>query len=284
MKWLIETTVWNDGNPEKMIDAIKSLGHEPIPYKYVPYQFSKEQKFPIEHKNNEPILVYSSIQMIKLCQKLTNWIPCAWCDWDKLKTTHYLNLLTNSIHTDYAYISLGEFINQKERLFKLLGSPNPLDNNDLDLFVKCDGNDKVIAGEKISLSLFKDWHSYVFCYEPSLDCLLLLSKVHKIKSEWRCVVAGETFITGSQYRKNGDVEISSDCPNEVEKFVKDRSKELKDIAPIFCIDVGELVTGELKVIEIGSFNCAGLYDCDVKKIVEVASELAIKENRENYDY
>jgi len=278
MKWLIETSVWqNDDNPKKMENAVTKLGHEAILYQYVPYKFNKEQILPINHKTDEPILVYGSIQFIKICQKLTNWIPCAWCNWEDLRCSSYISKLNHSIHQEYAYISLGEFLKDKDRLFKTFGSPNSLYNKDLDLFVKSDTNDKCIAGEKISLSMFEDWKSYIFCYEPALNHLLLISKPYKISSEWRCVVAGDVFITGSQYRRGGEVEISPDCTGEVIEFVKERAKELKDISPIFCIDVGQLDTGELKVIEIGSFNCAGLYDCNIEAIVNEASILAIKE-------
>lgn len=53
-------------------------------------------------------------------------------------------------------------------------------------------------------------------------------------------------------------------------------------APIFCIDICETLEKELKMVEIGGINCAGLYMCDMEKIVIAANEIAVKEWKEVY--
>ena len=47
--------------------------------------------------------------------------------------------------------------------------------------------------------------------------------------------------------------------------------------PVFVIDICKADDGNFYLLEIGSFSCAGLYACNLEKIVSAVSKAAIEE-------
>lgn len=303
-KWLISSNCYDDGNPEKMRDAAIRQGCVVNWFKYIPFEQDDRQKF-LFGINGEPasisemsvidhsgkgiygledcVISYGSIQLSRLVERATKWTPGSWTGWDKLACSYYLTHLAQfSIHEDFVFITLGEFIRRPEYYFKLIGT-----TEDSKLFIKPDSNAKEFHGEVVSLSEYDRWKKFAFCYEPAKELMCLISKPSKIIREWRCVIADRKFVTGSQYRILVKGELSAepdkDCPKDVQQFVEiiAESTEFQPSA-IYCMDIGETIDGRLKLIEIGGVNCAGLYCCDIDKIVEKANEIAVREWQELY--
>jgi len=66
--------------------------------------------------------------------------------------------------------------------------------------------------------------------------------------------------------------------DELHKFAEMIAKEYSP-EPIFCIDIGVCRNqNELKLIEINSFSCSGLYKCDETIIVKEVSEHCWRES------
>jgi hypothetical protein len=75
-------------------------------------------------------------------------------------------------------------------------------------------------------------------------------------------------MTGGQYRENGNDVRIPDVPLEVMEYaqgVVNKTKYQPDLAWTIDICSSE---NQLKVLEIGSFSCAGLYACDCELIVD----------------
>ncbi len=51
----------------------------------------------------------------------------------------------------------------------------------------------------------------------------------------------------------------------------------------FTIDIAKMDDGKYKVLEIGSFCCAGWYNMDLKIVVEEINKLAINEYKDYYN-
>lgn len=94
----------------------------------------------------------------------------------------------------------------------------------------------------------------------------------KIYREWRCVFVNKTYVSGAQYMVEGEKE--TDChtktPKEVEIFAKKIAKSpFFDNIFEFTIDIGLIKSkmgGELRLIEVNSFECADFYENDLEKI------------------
>jgi len=121
-----------------------------------------------------------------------------------------------------------------------------------------------------------DW-SYVKI-NTNEDDLLIISSPKSILSEWRFVVVNGEVITGSLYKLDYDVCLEYADPDK-DKHLYQFAQKMADIYqpdPAFTIDLVVDVKGNLKILEINSFSCAGLYACDKKIIVDRVSKLALK--------
>jgi hypothetical protein len=96
----------------------------------------------------------------------------------------------------------------------------------------------------------------------------------EIAREWRLVVVGDRVIAASQYAKGGERAVTPDCPSEVRSFAQSMLVEVRwRPDPIFMLDVCES-EGHLWLVELNSFSCSWLYQCDLSVVVAEASELA----------
>lgn len=293
-KWLIGMTCFGeyDINPKLMAEYVQKAGCEAALFDYVPFEHDKSQKLGLD-RGNDCVIAYGSIQMIKLVQRSTAWVPAAWCEWDKLKCSYYLAYWGKySIHHNYAFLPLGEIlrlyredrnsgVNLDGAIFYKYGTSGF--SGIRKIFLKSDSNDKAISGEIISYDLFDDWWKSASCYDPELYTMCLISQPQKINKEWRLVIADGKVIAGSQYRKRIGKDLSSEIeagyPKDAADFAEMVHTSSAEFNPgdIYCMDVGEIDSGEMKMIEIGSPNCAGLYACDIPVIVDAMNEIAIRD-------
>src|SRR5204863_2899343 len=104
--------------------------------------------------------------------------------------------------------------------------------------------------------------------------LVLVAEPRNVEREWRLVVAQGAVVAASQYFVRGDLNTAPGCPAEVRSFAE---RVLTQVAwrpdPLFMLDVCES-EGALRVVELNSFSCSGLYDCDLAPVVAAASESA----------
>lgn len=87
-----------------------------------------------------------------------------------------------------------------------------------------------------------------------------------IKEEFRFVIIDGRVVTGSQYKP----EIKSRYNGYAGLFAGAIAQRLKDIIETraYTIDVALLNNGELRIVEVNSFNYAGLYKCDLDLVIE----------------
>lgn len=270
IKWIIEEHAFGDDNPQKMMNIIKLKGMEAVPYSEG-----------IHPTKDECVIVYGSIN---LALRLLKTYPC--------NPTAWMNLQNLNCQAYYAH--WGEHILQREYVIlpwaELPRSQNVLSWLEINgnVFIRPDNNIKTFPGECIKLEDFMLWYKIIneTC-KPSPELLTVVAKPQDILREWRLVVADSQVITGSQYRLLGAYEEDTKIPNEAIDFANKIA--LHDWQPdkIYILDVC-LVSGHkgelsYKVVEIGSVNTAGLYSCDLEKVVDVMSNLALKECAELYE-
>ena len=126
----------------------------------------------------------------------------------------------------------------------------------------------------------QDW-SYVRTNMKD-DDLLIISSPKKILSEWRFVVIEGEVITGSLYKLDYNVDFQQ--ANSIkDKYLFDFAQKIANIYqpdPAFTLDIAVDIKGNLKLLELNSFSHAGLYVCDMEKVVSKISKLVIKLRKE----
>ena len=286
--WLIEKDVFPEGDVSKrMIEIARELGVEAKSYRYIGFDGGTEPKdLP---RKEACIISYGSINAAKFIQKRCKWIPGVWCDFNTLRCRTYLSYWGKfSIQKKYLFLPLSEVYRQRDWLYETLGQSKGYFHDHI--FVRPDDNAKSFHGEVISRPKFEEWYEVANIYNPGEECLCLVSEPTYIDGEWRFIIADRKVITGSQVRDDNKLAIAPGFPKEAAELAEKIANSCEfNPHPIYVMDIC-CHAGEYYLMEIGSMNCAGLYACDLKAIVEKASEIAWREwqdlqieERENVD-
>ncbi|MFI5381467.1 MAG: ATP-grasp domain-containing protein [Tepidisphaerales bacterium] len=270
IKWLFERNVFSDGNPEKMVRAVQAGGMQCAQVGYVSAGedgFGLEPVDPVPFSDEDPVMVYGSMNLCRwlLCQK--RWPRLAWYDFDRLRCqSYYAQWGEFLLQREYAFMPLAELYRRHDWVFRILG-------RDGTIFVRPDDNDKSFSGGPVQRAGFQEWYKLANFYDPGPDCLVVVSSPEAIHSEWRSVIGQRQTITGSLYRQNGAEVISSEFPTDAADFAaRVANATAFDPHPIYVMDVCSTADG-YRLVEIGSMCAASLYACDVEKVVRTASRI-----------
>jgi hypothetical protein len=259
--WLVEDDTFYEGNPEKMKEIIAEMGMRVIPYKTIPFGGGLRD---VEIKENVPVVMYGSLNAAQYILKKTDYQPGAWCDYEALSCrSYYAHWGKYLLQEEYGMFPLAELPRRKDWLYKIFGENSQI-------FVRPDSNDKAFTGEVVHYDLFDKWYRLANFYEPGPACLTIVSKPANIKAEYRLVIADREPVAGSVYKPTP----VAGCSEEVWNFAREVANSCAfNPHPIYVLDIAETDKG-CKVIEMGSVNGAGLYACDLRKVVEKMTEIA----------
>ena len=258
INWVIQEKPFKEDLTCLKEEIIKQ-GHSLYLIEYTP--FVEEQKFP---KLCENTVFYGSLEMAAKLKRQTNWLGL-FCDLEKFKcTTYYPELSEFCLNFPYSILPLGDFDRLRNYLFNSLGVSNSL-------FIRPNNGFKQFTGgvidEKESLEHFL-CGSHFFKND-----LVLVAKPTKIWREWRLVACNKKIITASQYQKYGLLEKEMGCPPEVLEL-GNRIANKWQPEQAFIIDIAETHDGYY-LLELNSFSCSGLYECESREIVRKVSQLVL---------
>jgi len=195
----------------------------------------------------------------------SSWVPGGWCSTDQLDCAVYYQHLRDFVLNQKHFIMTGvEAIQRQEQIFAELATNGQV-------FVRPTGCLKVINGRCVDSASFASALAPTR-YDPTTR--IVAAQPKSIGHEWRVVVAEHRPLAASQYYDRGLKKLTGGCPHEVWQFVE---QVLAAVAwepdQVFVMDVCES-EGKLYVLELNGFSCAGLYECDLTKVVSKASDLA----------
>jgi hypothetical protein len=169
---------------------------------------------------------------------------------------------------DYTFLPLAEFIRCKDKVF---------DKYALDdiIFIKPDTNNKIFNGELVHRYEFHHWQNYLSFDRPEDELLCLISKPCELLSEYRLVLADNKVIAASAYRINHIIEHVEGCPQGVVELAEYAAAHWSPHR-MFIMDIGRTTDGYV-IIECGSINIAGFYQCKLLPIVDSWIKIASEE-------
>lgn len=262
--WYIQDRSDREINTQNLIYAIQELGMEVYCEKYIPFDGMDYSFLP----TNRPLVAHGSISGIRHLLK-QSFYPGAWCDFKKLSCrAYYTQWGEHVLQEEYAFYTLGEILRLKDFIFKTFGE-------DGRVFIRPDENDKEFTGEVVHQAKFDMWWQLAIWHSPPMDMLCVVSKPKDILAEHRLIIADGKVVAGSGYREDKVIKHTPHYPQGMVEFAE-KVAAIWSPHPIYCLDVAT-VLGGYKVVECGSVNCAGYYSCDLRKIVEAASAIAVRE-------
>ena len=205
-------------------------------------------------------------------------MPGVFCNLPKFECQYYYPRFGDRLlNSDYAMLPFGDMKRRKDWAFQNFGEDNCV-------FLRPSSGFKTFAGQVVE---FADWEGEMRTLSFKIDpeVLVLVCRPVEILKEWRLVVS-DRVVAASQYKEGRglirlmgeDVVRTRNVPDVVLQYGEQVLKEVKfKPDPIWTLDICETVSGDLRVLEVGSFSCAGLYACDPDPIIEEVNRLSLQE-------
>lgn len=268
VKWLLETEVFQDES-DQLVTTLKEMG---IPHKVCTFGKPYED-YLTEFAEEDCVVFHGSLQFAHLLQRKAKWIPGVYCNLPKFEATYYYPRFgKHLLNSEYIMLPFGDLRRRKGFLYCVVGRNGHL-------FVRPNSGFKTFTGFVVSEQDFeKEMKGLALRLDP--EQLILAAEPVQIGREWRLVVVGNQVVAATQYKHGHDLTRTRDVPQEVLDYGQEVVNTVNyqpDRA--WTLDICE--SGErLWVLEVGSFSCAGLYDCDPKKVIEAVNAVALKEWQE----
>lgn len=280
-KWLIED--FNADNKfDLLAEEVKNQGMEVEVIRYIPFEQGSYNRF----GENECVIVVGSINLARQLQKEKTWILGVWLNSHAYEcTSFYPYLGKHLLNKDYVMLPRAEVRRKWTQLLKIFGEEYNA------LFIRPSSGHKTFTGKVFETKhLEKDWEWVEEFAEP--ESIVIVSSVKVIEKEWRFIVAENEVITGSLYKQRIGGVVSSGKYREIPMSdiinIDNDDYAAKELAlmiadekyhcdPMYTIDICKTEKGIFHLLEIGSFSCAGLYDCNPEIIVTAAKSLAVRE-------
>ena len=252
---------------EAITDVIREEGHEVIETLYDP----ENGRFPTDliplFDANRPLILRGSVGFASWVHSQWNIQPGAFRS-ELLRPSMWLSAYGDlALNSEALTVTYADFSERRREYEALLGGK---------LFVKPADGGKLLSGTVLEQgrSLF-DAHYSAHRRWSDLpgEFRLLVATVRPLYAEWRFVIAGEKVAAKSQYKIGKVMETSPDVPIGAEALADTIAKYSWRPADVFVADVAE-TDGGYRLLELNTFGTAGLYDCDLKAIVQAVSPFA----------
>ena len=252
--WVIERDVFSETCRQAMV---KHFIANNIPYhivRVIPFIHEIEGKVP---NINDNVVVYGSIGCRNMAQK-QNWLPGVWSDSSINESALIDNLGSLYLNSDAVVTTMATV----PKLFTGL------------VFMKPNTDTKEFAGTIFEAEFIDTWmqrqinSGYLEANISTLE--VVASSVKNIGCEWRIVVVNNKISDYSCYKQYQKVLPERWIPEKALQFAEHVISTYNPL-PVYVIDICATDNG-YKVVEYNTFNVAGLYECNVAKIINDINE------------
>ena len=271
--WLVEKQVWDEAEEKRLLEALAKTDSDVILYSLG--EDVRALKDKVSRKADGPIIGRGSIQFIK---NADTGIPWAYVSWPEFRCSNYfIPFIDELIHGDFAFLPWGLLPNMKNSIY------NKFKNDQGEIFIRPDTNDKVFSGKVVPFPEFdKWWKQEEDCYSPPKSLQCVISRPMGIMEERRyiCSVDDCSILSFSSYKKADCWAGEAGCwsgeagENRVIHDVLEKLKNdpmiLGDM-PFIVVDMAWTKYGWF-LVEFGSINCCSWYDCDPLPIINAINE------------
>lgn len=267
--WVIEDDLCEDNK-----DHFKDVCENFTEVSYLPFVADTEYKIKgFTNNSRDCVVCYGSVNLIqKLQRKYPYLVPNSYANFPNYDCAKYYPHFLDYLLNDHSYIlPFGTIMKRLDKIFDWFETE--------DLFMRPTKGSKTFTGKvfdcvdgKEMLKVEQD------CYGITSDELVLIAPAKNLGREWRLVIVDNEVVSGSLYRENHRHKEESGFPDHVKEFANEILANVKYRPdPAFVMDIGERPHEGLKLIELNSFSCSGMYACDLKPIVEAIESIAYRD-------
>jgi hypothetical protein len=221
--------------------------------------------------SDEDCVIFSgTFPLMRHIQLHYAWRPGGWCTAEHFDCRSYYPHFGNRLlNHEHAVLAMEDALSRVEENFAQFSKEGRV-------FLRPCGVQKTFTGRCV------DREEFVLALESAryANVPVLIAAPQAISREWRVVVSRGRFVAASQYKLHGAHREAPGCPREVRAYVE---RLLADVVfrpdPIYLMDIGES-ENNFSLIELNSFSCSGLYQCDPSEVALEAKGLAIDQWRQ----
>ncbi len=269
--WLLEKDVFRE-NLDRMVAEIHRQGMICKVVDYVP--FSGGRDYLGSFNEHDCVVFYGCIQFARQIQREAKWIPSLYATFKNYDCSVYYPALGSTLLArNYVMLPFGDLPRQKEFLFRTVG-------RDDQVFLRPCASDKIFTGQVVCKEKFDYALTRLSMETIEPNEMVVAAEPQDITHEYRFVIVNGRAVTGTQSHENRELEV---VPLAQSKFGAVAMELAQQVAEgpyrpdaAWCLDVC-IVDGKAFVLEVGAFSCAGLYDCEMDKVVEAVSAAAMKD-------
>lgn len=271
--WLFETDVFEE-NLDSLKQAVRAQGMD-----FKTWDETAWGVFPTEGADNRIlqtfpedacVVFYGSLQTARRLQQKAKWIPGVYANLPKFECAHYYAYLGKYLlNNNYIMLPFAELNRRKKWLLNTVGA-------DSCVFVRPSSGYKIFTGQVITEATWEKDVELLGFYNVSPDRIVVVSEPRNIRREWRLVIVEKQVVAGSLYREDKNLVSSATVPEKVLDFAQEIASGEFQPDRAWTMDICEVCEG-LRLLEIGSFSCAGLYACQPEVVVKAVSDAALRE-------
>jgi len=288
INWIIEQYLWEEYE-QKLADTIKNSGHNCRIVDDTDWKFNFDKDIKSKYSEKDCVLFYGSLQRGRQMWRETNFIPGIFLTIDNYECFKYYGFYGDKlVNSNYIMMGLNDVKRNKERLFQSLYSAHWTHLTNSKIFIRPSNGYKSFTGQLLPWKNF-DEEFDILCKSYGgidMDQIVLIAPEQKVREEHRFIIISENdknrIVDGNKYMVDGEVftervvdeKAWQYCEQIVNNYTPDKA---------FTIDIAKMNDGTYKVLEIGSFCCAGWYNMDLVKVVKEINNLCITEYNDYYN-
>lgn len=265
VNWLVERHIFDAD--DQFLEALKKHA---CPYREVKYLDFRPRDASKYFPDHECVLFRGTLGLGQDVLR-TSWIPGAYMDEKNLRCSiYYAHFGKYLLNDRYFILPLGELVRRKEEILEYFQSSG-------ELFIKPDSNMKLFRAGVFDLKTLNTMQALGSELRRDKTTLVLVSKKQPITREWRFFAYKDEIITGSLYLIGEERVDETIKGGYLETYLAEVLKQVRWYPELlYSIDICES-QGELHILELGSFSCAGEYGCDLSLMVEAGVKAACED-------
>lgn len=266
VKWLLENDVFSE-DLQPLKNEIVKQGYEYKDAKYKPFVSDSYNDF---FSKDDCVIFYGSLNLALQLQreKLGYNIYCTRQNYECWKYYAYFGKWL--LNQNYVMLPYSELYRRKKWLYDILGQDGAI-------FIRPSSGAKIFTGKLVYEENFDKDYELLGLYDVEPHVIVVVAEPRNIIKEWRLVIADKKIIAGSLYN---DLTLNlryEGFPSEVEEYANNILKETTYIPDsVWTMDICQTKSGSFYLLEINSFSCSGLYECNLEPIVREVSSISLK--------
>ena len=261
--WFLEHD-WNDPTYPELVKEIEEQGYNLI-------RASQFENCNDLYEKEDCYIYYGTLNYAAEVRRKAKWIPGPYYHPTNYDCVHYYPKLGKYLlNSQYIMVPWGDIKRQKDFLYDTLAEDDTI-------FLRPNSGLKSFTGKLIYKELFDNDLNILAYKDPDPHDLVIAAPPRMVMNEWRFVVVDKKVITGSQYRFMQQCILKENDDKKALNLAEEIAQQDYQPARVWIIDICQTKAGNYYLLEVGCFSCAGLYRCNLNKIVSAVSDAALQE-------